>query len=369
MPKVGTDSNPREGIGAVTTHIGAPEGARDPKAQGGPTLVDAKIGDINNRAVYASGIIEPMEEALKNRARELIKESTRSVPDRWLNHAAQEIAKKLQDFVSNEVFRAEGYASLKAEQRVGLRAYMENVREDILRKDYGSLTRASDRINAETGGMSLDEYMKQREQREIINFQLSQEIDRRIQIPWRDIKLQYEKDFEKYNPPPTAIVRLIMVPESSATDVKAVEDALASGKTFAEVASGKENTFRSKEGGRDEKIFKGEWKDAEVFPVKELADLARSLTPGTWKGPVTFSGNVAWIALDSIEQKSRTLYDAQLAIENELFSQRRDKEVRRYVGRLQDRASLTNMEEMHARLLAYAYERCLLPVMREQGVE
>jgi len=338
-----------------------------PRGSSFGTLVDAKIGDVNNRAVYASQFLGPMEATLKAKAVELLK----AAPDKpeaaraaWTRFAEDQVGAALVRFIRDEVFRAEGMASLKPEERVGFRAFLDKVRQDEIRRDFGSQTLAEERVARDTGGQSLDDYMKQREQREIINYQLSQQIDRKVQVPWRDIRQQYERDFKKFNPDPTAVLRVIIVPRSDTAGAETVAAALTNGESFAKVASGEPNTYKVKEGGLHTAQFAGDLTQAELFGVKPLSEAARLLRVGSWSGPVEFEGGKGWVYLEGIEQSSRTLYDAQLGIENELFDGRRAKMIEQYMSKLRGRASLTDINDMMSRLMAYAGEQCFEPVVR-----
>ncbi|MEK6702591.1 MAG: hypothetical protein AABZ53_10025, partial [Planctomycetota bacterium] len=335
---------------------------------GEPELIDAKLGDVNNRAIYASGFIKPLEAALKAKAAEVIKKSPRTALDDWREYAVEQVARALQGFIQDEVFRAEGMASLKPEQRQGLRAYMERLREEEIRKSRGSLLLANEATLARDG-VSLDEYMRRQEQREIIKYELSQRIYSKVQVPWRDIKLQYEKDYEKYNPKPEAVLRMILVPKKDEAGVKAVTDALAAGTAFMEVASLPQNLLAgAKDAGVSQVKLEGELSTTKLYDDEVLNKAAQGLAEGKFAGPVEFRSNMAWICLESIRHESMSLYDAQLRIENELFEQRRDREIGRFVGKLRSRASVSDVMDMGERLMQYAEERCFLPVLRGEVV-
>ncbi len=354
----------RERVPAVRAEPGAPKLAPTASPRGEPELIDAKLGDVNNRAIYASGFIKPLEAALKAKAAELIKKSPRTAQDEWREYAMEQVARALQGFIQDEVFRAEGMASLKPEQRQGLRAYMERLRDDEIRKNRGSLVLANE-ATAAREGVSLDEYMRKQEQREIIKYELSQRIYNRVQVPWRDIKLQYEKDYNRYNPKPEAVLRMILVPKKDAAGVQAITDALAAGTPFAEVTMLAPNLLAgTKAAGVSTVQFEGELATTQIYDDDGLNKAAQSLTEGKFAGPVDTRSNVAWICLESVRHESTTLYDAQLRIENDLYEQRRDREIGRFVGKLRSRASVTDVVEMGERLMQYAEERCFLPVLR-----
>lgn len=366
-PRSMTAEAAREGVGPVRMEPGAPRRDVAARPAGALVLVDAKIGDVNNRAVYASGFLEPMEADLRAKAQELLGANRPYALQEWRMYAAEQIADALNRFIADEVFRAEGMASLKPDEKVGLRAYMERMRGDIVRAARGSEELAEERVAAMTGGQSLDEYLRRREQREIINYQLKRQIESKVQVPWRDIRLKYEQDYEKYNPDPTAYLRVIMAPGRDAERVAAIGDSLAKGTPFEQVAGSDRNAYRAKESGLHVVPIEGGISSVEVFDPQvkgagAVNEAARTLREGSYVGPIDFDGTQTWVYLERIEQTTRSLYDAQLAIENELFESRRKREIDRYIGKLQQRASLTDTRDMMERLMQYAEERCYTPI-------
>jgi heme oxygenase len=362
VPQV-PDAKPEE----VVATIGTPPTLINAVPMGDAVLVDSKIGDVNNRALYASGFLEPMEAALRAKAVELKKAAKgdeRAVRDAWEQYAIEQIGTRLVSFIRDEIFRAEGLASLKPEQREGLSAYIGRLRDEEIRRNQGSLTMTDEEIARRTGGKSLDEYMRTREQTELIRFQLFQQIDRKIQVAWRDIKQQYESNRDKYNPDPTAYLRMIIVSARDEAGIKEISDALASGKDFAEVAENEVNLFNRDKGGLTSAVFEGPLAEATLTNFKPVNAVAVTLAPGTHAGPVDNGTTRAWVKLERIEQVTVSLYDAQLGIENELFAERQNRAIEQYMRKLQQRASLSDLEEMGQRVLQFARERCLEPVLR-----
>jgi hypothetical protein len=357
------DATPEE----VIATIGTPPTTINAAPVGEPVLVDSKIGDVNNRALYASGFLEPMEAALTAKAIELKKAAKgdeRAVREAWEQYAVEQIGTRLVTFIRDEIFRAEGLASLKPEQREGLSAYIGRLRDEEIRRNQGSLTMTDEEIARQTGGKSLDEYMRTREQTELIRFQLFQQIDRKIQVAWRDIKQQYESNQEKYNPDPTAYLRMIVVSAKDEAGIKEITDALAAGQDFAEVAAREVNLFNRDKGGLTSARFEGALAEATLTNFKPVNAAAVTLAPGAQAGPIDNGSTKAWVKMERVEQTRISLYDAQLGIENELFSERQNRAIEQYMRKLQQRASLSDLEEMGTRVLQFARERCLEPVLR-----
>lgn len=366
-------ARPAPTMAEVDVQPGSPVATGDAAATGTAILVDAKIGDVNNRAVYASGFLEPMEAALRAKAIELLRSARgdgQAARMAWNQFAAEQIGGALGRFIRDEIFRAEGVSSLKPEQRAGLQFFMQRMRDDEIRRNQGSAELTEQEISRLTGGKDLDTYLREREQIELIRFQLYQQIDRKIQVAWRDIKQQYNRDFDKYNPDPVAYVRVIVVSNNDAEGLKQIETDLAAGKDFAEVAAHPSNLFNRDKGGLQMTQYEGELEKATLIGFKDVNDVVTKMTEGQMQGPVANGTSTkAWVKLDRIERKSTSLYDAQLGIENELFTQRQDRAINAYLTKLQGRASLTDIDEMGARVMEFARERCLEPVLKAAGAQ
>ncbi|MDX2018259.1 MAG: hypothetical protein SFY95_11570 [Planctomycetota bacterium] len=86
---------------------------------------------------------------------------------------------------------------------------------------------------------------------------------------------------------------------------------------------------------------------------------ARQLTPGNWIGPYRAGEDFEYLAMDAVEIVQTSFYDSQMLIEDRLRSARREQELSRYVERLKQQASFTEVDEMASRLVEIAAERYL----------
>ncbi|GJM18030.1 MAG: hypothetical protein DHS20C14_02430 [Phycisphaeraceae bacterium] len=314
-----------------------------------PELVDAKVGDINGHPIYAGAFLAPLEARL-------IAEADRLPARQWHMLADREIKRALDQLVTDELLRAEALAGLNEEQRQGLRAFLENAQQAFVSENRGSERLAEKRL-LESEGQTLEDRKRDEESNTLVRLNLSREIVQRVHVSRRDIEQRYERDFELYNPPPLARFRLIRAFTSETAKIAAIRDALASGKAFAEIASGELNSFRPDEGGVQEVRVEGEFADTEFFGAEALNELAKTLSPGQWEGPIEFGSLTGWLLLETIEQESTSLYDAQLKIEQELTIERRQEELDKYINRLIERARVGDLDEIHARLYEIAVER------------
>ncbi|MEQ8769784.1 MAG: hypothetical protein RIB60_04670 [Phycisphaerales bacterium] len=314
-----------------------------------PELIDAKVGDINGRPIYASEFLRPLEARF-------VAEAERMPPRQWIVMVSREIRRALDLMVTDELLRAEALAGLNAEQRQGLRAFLENVRQDIISENLGS-ERLAERRLLENEGKSLEERMRDEESLTLVRLNLSKEIARRVHISRRDIEQRYERDYLIYNPPPTATFRLIRAFSDETETIEAIKRELAKGTPFVEIASGELNSFRPDEGGQQQILIEGSFEETQFFGAEPLNEAARGMTRGQVVGPIEFGTLTGWLLLESIEQESVSFYDAQLKIKEELTIERRQEELDRYINRLIDRARVSNLDEIHQRLVQIAVDR------------
>lgn len=340
---------------------GPPEisGAAPPPVEGA-SLLDAKVGDINGRAIYASEFLAPM--AARLRATSF--EKTRS---QWINDTRTEITEALRRLIVDELMRAEALETIPAANReVGLSRFLAANRAGLQSQAGGSLTEAQRRLMEEQG-LTIEQWLRRGQDYQLVRL-TEQIIERGVQISGRDIRNFYERNHEAFNPLPTAVFRRITVRTADADAVAAVRDALERGEAFAQVAARPPNTFSRADGGIITFEFEDPFEQATFFNIDALNDAARSLTQGRWVGPIAYgAGGVLsdWIMLEGVARASRPLYEAQLEISEVL--RRREVQARRtqFINRLRDRASFTSEPEMVQRLLEIAAARYYPPGQSE----
>jgi len=331
-----------------------------PGYAGSPVFVDAKIGDINGKPIYASTFFDtgsatqtPLGQRLAARAAELPR-------DKWEREASEATGESLYTLVRDELLRAEALSNLSTEQKQGFFAFIQSLQEDLRRESGGSREAARRRIQ-ETEGLSSEAYERRREELELIRYQLGQRVSRRVNVSWRDITQAYSGSMSsRFHQPPTYRFRVVMVGAKDAAKQADVSARVQSGENFEAIATSPVNEYRRDSGGLEERVVKdGDAAKTEFFPSEELNTVAHTLRPGETSAPITVGGLVAWVHLEAITQVDVSLYDAQLDIEDALRRRRFDAEMRKYVDRLLSRASVTSMTEMRDRLMQIARERYL----------
>lgn len=336
----------------LTARIGAPDAA-NPAAPPttDPFILEALVGQVNGRPVFASEILEPLD----GRLRALVAKT----PDRarWLREAAPIVNEQLERIIQNELVLAEARAALTPEQKQGLFFFVNDLQQRIVAQQGGSAV-AADEASRAALGRTLTQRTRDALDEVLIGEELNQRILSRVFITRRQVELEYERRQDVYNPPPRAIFRAIAVPSGKADDVARIKSRLDSGEPFTAVADDPANIF----GAGEKNIFatdvKGSFEEGKFFANSAINQTAQGLSPGMTGGPLDADGATWWIHLERVDRRPGTsLYDAQLEIERELRSRRLETEQRRYISRLKARGNFSRIEDMLGRLLVIAQDR------------
>jgi hypothetical protein len=369
-----TPEEARSGVGEVVLEPGDPHLGVSAEAAEPPVLVDAKVGEINGRAIRVGDVLdENMGSRLaeKARTRELTTDDritmarmgyaesaraatiTRAV---WLDFASALIKAYLAEQLQSELLEAEGRASLtKPEQQMGLRYMVQEFSEEARRAEGGSRAAL-----ARQEGKSQEQIRRQQESLVLARYQYQREIEKRVRVSWKDIQVYYERHVDDFNPPPAASFRMIRVPTADAAAVEKISAALAApGARFEDVARLPENRSNGASGGLEgPKRFTGEYAEGRFY-AEPLNTAARGLTAGQWAGPLQLGSDTYWLYLEAIRQINRPLTDrdVQLEIADILTRSARDAAAEAYFGRLMERASYSDTDEMTRKLVAIAAAR------------
>jgi len=311
---------------------------RQTAAGGERYLVDAKVGDLNGRPIYARAWLEQIGDRLRARSAELPR-------PQWRAFAESEIAERLRSELKDQLLLAEARASLTPQEKQGLRAFLEKFESDVVSGASGSRTLAERQL-AEERGITLEEARREREQLVLIQEQFRREIASRVQVPWRDIRLVYERNEGVFNPPPKAVFRQVRVRTADPEAIARVSEALGAGMAFDEVADLEINERRDPV----EREFTGPFEEESFFGLVALNEAARGLVPGAWAGPVQAGAFTYWVYLKDVRRESTSLYDAQLIIQEELYTRRLREEETKYLFKLIRRSGMDDFSNVVRRL-------------------
>ncbi len=312
----------------------------------GLEFIDAKAGDISGHPIYVSSFFEPIKDRL-------IAAGQEKELGPWRSDAIEIVKSRLDGIIYDELLRAETIAALTPQQRVGLQSFLKDFRSNLLSQNLGSAQLANRRI-LEEQGVTLDEALRQKELDTLVGLTLYQEINRRINISWRDIKQRYERDIDRYQPKPTIVLQVIRVLEPEGELVDSITKRLNDGESFTEIASSDLNTFNKDTQGTTETLLEGEFSETKFFAPPPLNEAVWGLSEGQWTGPVSLGNANFWILYADRQQVSRTLYEAQLEIFRELTIERREQERAEFLEDLIERARVSSRDEILLRLLYIA---------------
>lgn len=361
-PKASSGVLDLSGAPDVATQSSAPPVPINNSARlsGSAVILEAHVGQVNGKPIFASEILEPLD----GRLRALGGES--KTREQWQRGAGKAIYDELLRRVRDELVLAEARANLTSEQRQGLVYFLGEIQKSLVAGNRGSEVLADEKLR-ESSSRSLQKETQDQLDRELIANELRSRVVPRVVVPWRDVQLEYERNFEKYNPPPIAHFRMIVVDSQNAEAVAKIGSALSSGLAFGEIASQRPNDFNRTKGGQFDREFSGTFGEAKFSEVKEINDAMQRLSPGQTVGPVTYKDKTGWVFLEQIENRpGQTLYEAQYRIEQELKEERFRIEESRYFDNLLKRGNVTKFEDMMAKLLAIAQERYMPEGLAQQ---
>ena len=334
------------GVGEVTT--GGESLNKDERL-----LVDQLVGQINGRPVFANEFFAPMDARMRQLATEL-------TDRKWLEQAKKEIDAALWDRLRDQLLLAEFEAALTPEQKIGLFAYVESIRADLISGNLGSEAQANQQLQ-QTEQTDLDTKVADISRQSFIREQLRKSIASRVQVSYWDVRIYYDQHLDEFLPPPVAKFVVILVASSEAEKMARIESALAAGEDFRLVAA-QESSWRPDAGNSLESVIKTrDYATGRYFGPDAINTAVQQLATGEVTPRIEVGGDAWWVMLEGITQPpGRSLYEVQSDIERRLRSERWREEEIRYFEQLFQRGSFSDVKQMSGRLLQFGAERYLI---------
>jgi len=331
---------------------------------GDPIIVESLVGQINGKPVFAGEFLKPLDKNLAAKA------ASSKTGREWVTEAKRITGTALMTQLQDELFLAEARATLTKEERAGLLNLVSKLRENLTTTTEGSQELANERLMAEEG-KTLEEKATDERDKILIRTLVSRYISPRVNISWRDVQREYARNYDTYNPAPTATLRMIWVPRKEtgrtpevvatlaarATDVSAK---LAAGEKFADLAKDRTlNDFNAGEGGfLASKSFDSSKQDAKLVEDPKVNEKAVALRAGEFAGPIESGNRLVWVFMETIDNApARDLAEVQLEISSALREKKFGEETSRFINRLIERGSKTDLTLMNERLLLIAADR------------
>ena len=312
--------------------------------------VDALIGQINGKPLYADDFLKSREDRIRRTVAE---------PDR--KQAYAELLRLLDEafdqFVNNELVISEAEGAIPDEAKEGLLSWMRDLQEKEIANRGGTRSEAQRSIEEEFPGTTIEEFMKRQKNEILASDLMRRRIRPRTIVSWRDIERLYTKNYDTYNPPPTLRVGRVAVLKTDAAKIEQVKALFASGKPFTEVA--KELKVPNDGMWREIKLTGGGI-DAVPDLVDDMKARLKTLKEGVVDGPVEQRSQVSWMTLlPSTQEPPRSIFDQklQLQLRRQLENQRYGMEQYRYLQSIRTRWISEDLDQMKKRLIQFALER------------
>ncbi len=320
-----------------------PFATRVPRPVRPPIAVDAMIGQVNGRALYASRVLEPLEPGLEAMAAEMS-------PAAFRARAAELIHGRLVQIVADALILGEAERNLNAAQRQALRAHLSRYRASLLRQGLGSVE-LTEQIMQEKHGKTLEQMIEDERQKQVVRAYLQEKLFPKIYVSRKMVERYYQDNIDEFQPKPKRTIRLIRVTKEG--DAKRLGQALEQGKPFEEVAADPANLYKPRQGG-----LLGEVTGDKPLRHDELNEAIGQLGPQERSRRIEVGGAYWWIYADSVEYgESRTLQEAQLDIEQAMRESQFQRLTRDYREKLFETGSYNPLEEMTIRLVDIATSR------------
>ena len=281
----------------------------DPDHQPRPVYtVAAMIGQVNGRALYADSVLEPLDDQLRNLGQRLR-------PESFHREIQTILYANLRQIIFDALILGEAERSLTDEEQMRVTHIVAERRKELLRQFLGSEQRAERELLAQFG-LTLDETLKESRQQVIISNYLRQQLLPKINVTRKDIERYYTDHFDGFDEQVTRKLRLIKV--STEEDALAIEQRLAAGEPFSDVARDPSNLFKPQHGG----LF-SEASTGDPFNHPQLNEAMVILTAGQHSSRIEIDTFVWWLQVESLERiPQQSLRDTQLKIESILTEQR-----------------------------------------------
>lgn len=359
-----------------------------PNAVGIPLTVEALVGQVNGRPVYANKVLEPIADQITAIAENLTRPEFLEMTRNYLYSEEDQMGitvrgGRLYEMVITDLLLSEALSGMSEEQSYGLLSIIGQMRDDLVSSQGGSQTQLRQTI-AEQAGLSVEKFLELQRDQILIDALYRQKIWPKINITWRDIQREFEQislgepvlyveeNQERTDivvaalrgKPPVALgnievahgtvtLGMIRLPQED-EHVQVVQEAFADGHSFQEVADiiglGNGGIWRTFKMGLDgvEDIKVGEKIKSHLVGVQE----------GDIPQPFEFGSDLMWVAILEVQQPI-SLYNprVQIALSNVLRNVQFHREVNRYVESLWGDGSLKEVKAMADRVTNIAVRR------------
>ncbi|MBI1374117.1 MAG: hypothetical protein GC159_15470 [Phycisphaera sp.] len=328
-------------VALTAAHLACAADAPKPPSQSEPTglIVDAMVGQVNGKPIYANEVIERIGE-------EQLRRLGTSLPRLGFQQEAFKLVDaELRSHVQNEMLLAEAERNLTEQEQLGLASLKQKRREELLAKYGGGVLAEAERNIQKEEGHTLEVELERWRQKVIVDKFMRDEIQPKIHVNRREVERYYRNHEKEFNPTPSVTVRVIIVTDPNVADE--VDAALNAGKPFADVAK-EYSRFRADKGGlMDTFKLEGPMNEFSALAWKEMNEKVRTLKAGQHSDRTKIAPGFGWAMVDSLEQgEAKGLQEVFIDIENRIRGNKFRLEQNKYLVELLRNGNYTSVELM-----------------------
>ncbi|MCC7204531.1 MAG: peptidyl-prolyl cis-trans isomerase [Phycisphaeraceae bacterium] len=307
--------------------------------------IEALVGQVNGRPVYAGRILDPIDEQLRALVRT-------QPPQQFVRKARELIASRVDQVIFDQLILGEAERMLSDRQRDGLRYSLKEKRAELVRKHGRGSEQIADKVLLDTTGKDLVQTLREERERMLVQNYTAQQIVPKIDVTRSDIERYYQQNIEQYQPAPQRTIHMIV---ADAEHAPTVAQRLAAGESFLTLAADAAvNTYRPAQAG----LFAEKAAGSKIFENADLNAATLALKPGGHTQGMPLEDHTVWVHVDKIEQsRARSLQDVQAEIEHHLRAQQLQVLTIQYRRRLLKDGSFTPQDQMINAVMEVALSR------------
>lgn len=334
----------------TTTPTPTPAPAAPVTAADKDLTIDAKVGDIYGKPVYAGEVFSEIGEDQLARLGQIHPRLE------FRERAAALIRGKLNEWLYNKLLIAEAESALSDRERQSLPGIRHIERERLIAKYGGGVPAIANQALIRERGYGVEEAVNRHTQVLILRKYRDEKIMSKVSVNRREVERYYRDHPHEFNPTPSVTLRLIVARDTATADK--IDSALAAGTPFAEVAQA-HSAFRAEDGGLLPPFqLEGpvsEFDELQWGPVNEKV---RGLSPGEHSDRTPVDGSFYWVMLEDLQaQEPRTLQEVYLEIEKKLREDKEQRLHKKLMAELFRHGNYTPFEQMSVSLLDVAMVR------------
>ena len=315
-----------------------------------PVIVESLVGQVNGRPIFANEVLDPISDQLL-----ILSEETKLDITAFKNKAKRHIANQMQTIVRSELLLSEAKSGMTKEERRGLFAYLERVREDLTSTAGGSQSAVTRQLLDEEG-QTVEEYLDYKQQEALIRQVLKEEVAPHVQITWRDIRREWERLKSDFNSPAVVTLGMFRIPSEDLDKISLITKTFEAGASFETVAT----SLGLPNSGRWDSFELGEGGMADIEIADPIKPHIANLEKGEIAGPVQLGSSQYWFSvLDFKKATTGTIWDPniQMNLRRILYNRQSNIEENRFLERILAEGSFDEFNSMVDRILHVAVTR------------